>query len=378
MLKHQPVPLPLASVQVNLPFAPHHAQQAGSHFPQPNWRYSFDDFVVGPCNELAVAASRHMCGADATDIFYLHSAPGLGKTHLMQATGKYLCEHCNRRNPRVEYLTAEEFSSRFYLSLKTQDTESFKARYRDVDLLLLEDIHFFQGKEKMQQELLNTIKAVVGKGSKVVFTSSFSSSELKDFDEQLHSRLVSGLISPIERPDRLTRKRILQQKAKSFQVILPEEIEDALAEYIRYDVRQLESCLRNLTLKAKLLNCHITMDMALDVIGNYVAQTPVLDFDGIVSHVCKAFDVSHDKLCSSSRKQEYVLARNTIFFLARKHTELSLQNIGKKFNRKHSTVLKGITNIERDMSSQTPGGKQVHHIVKMIEKNGGINFQTLS
>ena len=230
----------------------------------------------------------------------------------------------------------------------------------------------------MQQELLNTIKAVVGKGSKVVFTSSFSSSELKDFDEQLHSRLVSGLISPIERPDRLTRKRILQQKAKSFQVILPEEIEDALAEYIRYDVRQLESCLRNLTLKAKLLNCHITMDMALDVIGNYVAQTPVLDFEGIVSHVCKAFDVSHDKLCSSSRKQEYVLARNTIFFLARKHTELSLQNIGRKFNRKHSTVLKGITNIERDMSSQTPGGKQVHHIVKMIEKNGGINFQALS
>ena len=114
------------------------------------------------------------------------------------------------------------------------------------------------------------------------------------------------------------------------------------------------------------------MDMAWDVIGNYVSQTPVLDFDGIIRHVCQAFNLSHEQLRSSSRKQEYVLARNTIFFLARKHTELSLQTIGRQFNRKHSTVLKGITNIERDMSGQRPAGKQVAHIVQMIEKNGAM------
>ena len=357
---------------MNLPFASESSQQKQGGLPVPSWRYSFDDFVVGSCNELAYAASRHMCSSGAPDIFYLHSAPGLGKTHLMQATGKLLCDTCNRQNPRVEYLTAEEFASRFYLSLKSQDTDAFKARYRDVDLLLLEDIHFLQGKEKMQQELLNTMKALVSRGSKVVFSSSFSASELKDLDDQLHSRLVSGLISPIERPDMMTRKRILQNKAQAFQVILPEDVEDTLAEYIRFDIRQLESCLRNLTLKAKLLNTHITMDMAWDVIGNYVSQTPVLDFDGIIRHVCQAFNLSHEQLRSSSRKQEYVLARNTIFFLARKHTELSLQTIGRQFNRKHSTVLKGITNIERDMSGQRPAGKQVAHIVQMIEKNGAM------
>ncbi len=139
------------------------------------WRHSFEDFVVGPCNELAFAASRSMCKESrGADILVLSSAPGLGKTHLLQAAGSQLCKECNYRMPKVEYLTAEEFATRLVMAFKSNDTDRFKARYRDVDVLLLEDVHFLQGKEKMQDELLATIKTLRERGSKIIFSSSFA------------------------------------------------------------------------------------------------------------------------------------------------------------------------------------------------------------
>ena len=169
-----PSPRPLPMTQLSLPVKTPDMKASPAAF-EYAWRFSFEDFVVGPSNELAHAAARSMCGGRCgPDILFLSSAPGLGKTHLMQAVGKVLCEACNRGTPKVAYLTAEEFASRFYLSLKLQDTDRFKARYRDLDLLLLEDVHFFQGKDKMQSELLATVKSLQDRAGKVVFTSSFS------------------------------------------------------------------------------------------------------------------------------------------------------------------------------------------------------------
>lgn len=364
----KPSPRPLSAVQMALPFS---QQQESSARVNHNWRYSFEDFVVGPSNELAFAASRCMtASAAAPDILYLHSSPGLGKTHLIQAVGKSLCTSSNRP-AQVEYLTAEEFTSRFFFSLKTQATEQFKARYRDVDLLLLEDVHFLQGKNAMQAELLGTIKALSERGAKVVFTSSFAANELRDMDNQLQSRLCSGLLSPIDKPDEETRRRILRSKAKAFQVVLPEDVEDVLAQHIRTDVRQIESCLKNLVLKAQVFNSEISMEMALNIIRNYADTTPILDMDAIIHHVCQGFNLTREQLSSNSRRQELVAARNTAFYLARKHTDLSLQAIGRYFNRRHSTVLKGITNLERAMGHQTPAGRQSAQIVAMVERNSG-------
>ncbi len=368
----RPSPRPLSSVQLSLPFQAPRAKEEYVR-PEQNWRYAFEDFVVGPSNEFAHAASRSMCGEIAgADVLFLSSAPGLGKTHLMQAVGRTLCEKCNRRAPKVEYLTAEEFANRFWLSLKSRDTEQFKARYRDLDLLLLEDVHFLQGKENMQAELLSTLKALGNRGGKVVFTSSFSPRDLRDLDEQLQSRLCAGLVSSIERPDAETRKRIFRSKASMHQVSLPEDVEDVLVRYIHADVRQIESCLQNLVFKARLFNSGITMQMAWEIIGNYAAHAPVLDMDSIIAQVCRGFGVTAEQLLSQRRKQEYVSARNTAFFLARKHTDLSLEAIGRYFNRRHSTVLKGITNLEREISRQTPLGRQISNAVNMIERNGNI------
>ena len=366
-----PSPRPLPLIQLPLPVqTPEAKALAASDYP---WRFSFDDFVVGPCNQLAHAAAHSMCKSTLhTDVLFLSSPPGLGKTHLMQAVGKSMSEACNRQCVRAEYLTAEEFASCFYMSLKTQDTDRFKARYRNLDLLLLEDVHFFQGKEKMQMELLATVKSLRDRGGKAVFTSSFEPRELKQMDEQLQSRLLAGLLSCIDRPDEQTRRRILRHKAARHQTILPEDVEDVLVRHIKTDVRQIESCLQNLILKAQLLNSGITARMAWEVVAHYAAHSPILDMASIILHVCQAFGMSNDQLVSNNRRQECVTARNTAFYLARKHTEMSLAAIGQCFNRKHSTVIKGITNIEREMHNESPSGRQIANTISLIERNGNI------
>ncbi len=335
------------------------------------WLHSFEDFVVGPCNQMAFAASQDICRESfCSDALFLSSEPGLGKTHLLHAVGQQLCALSNRAQPQVEYLTAEEFATRLICALKAREVERFKARYRDVDVLLLDDVHFLQGKQRMQDEVLSTVKALQSRGAKVLFSSSFAPRDLDDLDSQLTSRFCSGLLAIIEKPTLETRKQILREKARTHHAHLPEEVTELLAGNLRADVRQIESCLRNLILKARLLNQQINTQMAWEVIGHYAATGTVLSLDSIIRRICGGFAVSKDQLQSKSRRRELVTARNTAFFLARKHTDLSLEEIGKRFNRKHSTVIKGIMNIEREMNRETPLGRQVVNTVRLIERGG--------
>lgn len=333
-----------------------------------NWRFSFDDFVVGPSNELACAASKSICGnIFNSDHLFLSSAPGLGKTHLLHSIGQEICRHSNRNSLNVMSLSAEEFATRLVLAIKGNQVNQFKTRFREkADVLLLEDVHFFQGKEKMQDELLCTLKALNNRGCRVVLTSSFLPKELKQIDSQLVSRFCSGFLAHIGTPDFETRRRIVLEKARRLQVSVPVEVSDLLAERITTDIRQLESCLNNLVLKAKLLNRTVTMDMAWEVLENYAVHNASPDFPHIIEFICRSYDLSEEELRSKSRKRQIVLARNTAFFLARRHTEMSLKAIGERLGRRHSTVLKGIAKVEREMSQQTPLGRQLKSTVERL------------
>ncbi len=326
-----------------------------------NWRFSFDDFIVGSSNELACAASKSMCNSAFTsDHLFLSSGPGLGKTHLLQSVGKQLCSISNRRNLRVACLSSEDFATRMVLAIKGRQVDLFKAQFREnIDVLLLEDVHFFQGKEKMQEELLCTMTALRERGCKVVLTSSFMPKDFSGVDNRLVSRFCSGFLAHINRPDMDTRRRIVQEKARSLQVNVPVAVTELLAERITTDIRQLESALGNLVLKARLLNRAVTLDLAWEILDNYAIQNAAPDYGHIIDFVCKSYSLSSEELRSKSRKRQIVLARNTAFFLARKHTELSLKAIGEKLGRRHSTVLKGITKVEREISMQTPLGRQI-------------------
>ncbi|WP_051053295.1 chromosomal replication initiator protein DnaA [Pseudodesulfovibrio piezophilus] len=336
--------------------------------PVQNWRFSFDDFVVGSSNELACAASRSICDtAFVSDHLFLSSEPGLGKTHLLHSVGQQLCATANKKNVRVACLSSENFATRMVLAIRGKQIDQFKAQFREsIDVLLLEDVHFFQGKEKMQEELLCTMGALRERGCKVVLTSSFMPKDFSGVDSRLVSRFCSGFLAHINRPDMETRRRIVQEKARKLQVDVPVEVTELLAERITTDIRQLESCLNNMVLKARLLNRAVTMNLAWEVLDNYAVQNPTPDFGHIIEFICKSYSLSEEELKSKSRKRQIVLARNTAFYLARKHTELSLKSIGEKLGRRHSTVLKGITKVEREISLQTPLGRQLEKTTERL------------
>ena len=347
---------------LTLPLAPKAPDTNADRF-----RFSYDDFVVGPSNELAYVASKGICDQSlSAEQLFISSAPGLGKTHLLQSMGRYL-SCAGQQELRVAYLSAEEFANRLVIAIKTKQVERFKAAFREnVDVLLLEDIHFFRDKPRIQDELLNTLKALNSRGCRLVFTSSFLPRDLTGLDSQLLSRMGSGFLAVIDKPDLATRKRILERKAAIHQVLLPDDVSTLLADRLHADIRQLESCLQNLALKAKLLNCRISMDLAWDVLQNYDLEARPVSLDDIVDYVCDIYHLTPDQLSSKSRKRQFVLARNTAFLLARQHTDLSLADIGTRFNRRHSTVVKGITTLERHLSLQTPLGRELERTIKSL------------
>jgi chromosomal replication initiator protein len=333
------------------------------------WRHTFNDFVVGPQNQLAYAACKTICTSPKIDFgsLFLSSSPGLGKTHLIHSIGNFFSSSQNREI-KMAYISSEQFANQLVWALKTGEMNQFKKFYREnVDLLLLEDIHFFQGKEKMQEELLFLIKAMEEKGKLVIFSSSFLPKELKDMDPQLTSYFCSGLIAPIEKPDFNLRMKIIEKKATIYQVNIPETVSKFIASKIKNDIRQLESCIKNMALKAKFLNTSVNMDLAKEVIQNHVEFSNTPSMQEIIKTVCSVFELSPDLLRSKSKKRNIVVARNSAFYLARKFTDLSLKEIGKHFNRRHSTVIKGITNIEREIHRDTPVGRQLIRLVEKFE-----------
>ncbi|MFW6323520.1 MAG: chromosomal replication initiator protein DnaA [Desulfovibrionales bacterium] len=330
------------------------------------WRYSFDDFVVGECNHLAYAACTSLCRDQfPAENLFLCSGPGLGKTHLIQGMGQFFTR--NRENLKIGYVSAEEFGNQMILALKSRTIDKFKARYRKlIDILLLEDIHFFQGKEKMQEELLSTLKYLQEHGRKVVFTSSFLPRELSRMDSQLLSQLCSGFLAFIDKPDHALLLRIIETKARNLQVQIPAEVSEYVAQNMSADIRQLESCIKTMAIKARLLQQQITMDLAAEVLAHYQDSAPIT-LDSITSFVSSSFKLPPEKLKSKSKKQQIVLARNTAFFLARTNTDLSLKQIGEHFRRRHSTVIKGITKIEQEITRKSSIGRQVQRIAARMD-----------
>lgn len=336
------------------------------------FKHSFDDFVVGPCNKLAVAAAENIIQDNAlTNMLFLSSCSGLGKTHLTQAVGMAVQEKAKNLPLNVAYISAETFTSQFVQASKSKDFDRFRQRYSLCDMLLLEDVHFLHGKDKTQEMLLSIIKAIHARGGKVVLTSSFAPKDIEGIDSYLASQFQSGFVASIEKPDMETRFNILVEKSKKLGLILPETIAELMAKRIDADVRMLESCLQNVVFRAKVLGTEITEDIVFDVIQQVSHTEPSFDLPEIVEMVCKGFGVTRQQLESKSRCQNNVLARNLAFYLLRKHTNLTLDEIGQGFNRRHSTVIKGISSLEEEVSKESPVGRQLNDMIQKIEKNCG-------
>ena len=327
-------PSPAQLVLPNLPRDPDRG-----HLPF-NRDFTFDRFIVGRSNEFAYSASKELARADTWNYnsLLMLANTGLGKTHLSQAVGQEILHH-NPAN-RVYYITAEQFANEMISSLKNNCIDAFKNKYRRCcDVLLLDEIHFLSGKQKTQMELGYTLDALASDNKKIIFTSSLPPKDVPHMSKELSSRLTSGLVATIERPDYETRVAILTRKAAFHRMALSEEIIHFLAARLNRDIRQMESALHYLKAKSDLLGATINLDMARDVLNCLVTGENRITTEHIKKLVCTYYKVSEEMLESKSRKKIHSHPRNIYAYLCRRYTDETLGNIAKSINRSHSTVL---------------------------------------
>ncbi len=313
-----------------------------------NRRFTFDRFIVGKSNNFAYSVSKALASDYDlnTGSLYLLSTPGLGKSHLSQAIGHHILSVDPQKS--VLYLTAEDFTNEMVYSIKRNCLEEFKNKFRrQCDVLVLEEIGFLSGKEKIQAELSYTLDCLIENKKKVVFTASSLPKDIPRLRRNLASRLNNGLISAIKPPDYDTRFRILKAKAEESGLVIGEDVLAYMASRLTQDVRQLESCLCCLGAKSKLLSRRIDMERAEEALGDLVQEPPTFNSEAILETVCRYYNVSLEELRSRSRSKNVILPRNVGIYLLRETTNLSLEAIGQIFSRNHSTVLYSLNSLKQ-------------------------------
>ncbi|BHH81712.1 chromosomal replication initiator protein DnaA [Desulforhopalus sp. 52FAK] len=342
--------------QMRLPNVPLNTSRSRNLHP----RYTFDQFMVGDSNIVAESACRSVVAEDGLvgPCLYINSDTGLGKSHLTHAVAHKVFTESPMT--RLHYLTAKQFASEMIRGIQTKTMDDFKRKYQEnCDILLVEDIHALTGKKKTQEELNDVLDMLINSGKRVILTANTAPRDLVGIDNEFRSRMSSGLVTSIKAPDVKTRFRIIEQKAIQKQLGLNEDLIDFLANHIKGDVRKIESALVALRAKAQLTGGHIDMDLVREVVSNVVGLGQSLTASMICDLVSRQFNVSVKDLQSKSRKKNITVPRQIAMYLARKHTEDSLANIGKAFNRDHSTVLHSIKVVSNKLVRDTSVNAQL-------------------
>jgi len=307
-----------------------------------NPRYTFANFVVGENNHLAHAACQAVGEnpAMAYNPLFLYGGVGLGKTHLMQAIGHYVLDS----DPRavVHYVSAENFMNELIQSIRTGKTYEFKNRYRNVDLLLIDDIQFLAGKESTQQEFFHTFNALYDANKQIVVTSDRPPKEIPTLEERLRSRFEWGLITDLQAPKFETRMAILKKKVEKENISIPEDVLTLVAESIQSNIRELEGALIRLLAFSSLTGSQITLPMAKSVLAEILQRRKArreVSMADLIRAVSHRYGISIDVLRSKLRSKPVAHARQVAMYLCRENTKSSLNQIGRKFGgRDHTTV----------------------------------------
>ena len=328
--------------------------------------YTFDQFVVGKNNDFAYSAALSLAARSNRQqhALFLLSNTGMGKSHLSQAIGHHIL--AESPGDRVYYMTAEDFTNEMVASFKSNSVNAFKNKYhQNCDVLLLEDIHYLSGKDRTQIELAHTLDSLYNHNKKIIFSSCYAPSEIPKLNENLRSRLTSGLISNIDPPSYSMRVKILKKYASLNRWNIPKHVLEYLSSELTQDVRQLKSGLMGVAAKGSLLGQPIDLDLAASVVKNIVQKKQTITIGVIIKLVCKYYDLSPKDLVSRSRKQSVVRPRQVAIYLARKYTDQPLQAIGKSFNRYHATALHAIGTVEKGLRQ---GGAIQGHIEYLTQK----------
>lgn len=319
-----------------------------------NPRYTFENFVEGDSNSFAKASALAVAEAPGKTPFnplFIYGLTGLGKTHLLQAVGNF--SRSNNKTDHIIYASSEKFMNDFIFSIKAYKTTDFSRLYRSVDLLLLDDIQFFQGKERTQLEFFHTFNSLYQAGKQIVLTSDRPPKELGDFDKRLIGRIGWGLVTDIQPPDYETRLAIIQKRADMEGISLPEDISDFLARVFRDNIRDLESSLIRLVAHCSIAGADLTLQLAQDILKDQIqSPTVTISIEYIQQKVAEHYGVPSDLLIARNRKKEVARARQIAMFLCTELTRSSLQSIGLHFgNRDHSTVIHARNSVGKEASS---------------------------
>ncbi len=316
-----------------------------------NTKYTFDSFVIGSSNRFAHAAALAVAEAPAQayNPLFIYGGTGLGKTHLLQAIAQYVSEHS--LNLSVRYVTSETFMNDFINSLRDKRIEGFKQRYRTYDVLLIDDVQFFEHKERIQEEFFHTFNSLYEAGSQIVMSSDRPPRDIATLEERLRSRFEWGLITDIQPPDLETRIAILRKKVKVDGIhVHDEQVLTFTASRVSTNIRELEGALTRVMAFSSLTGRAMTVELAQDVLRDVFPQGEAAEVSirRIQDLVADRFSLSLDELCSDKRSQNIVYPRQVAMYLSRELTDSSLPKIGKEFGgRDHTTVIHATSKIAR-------------------------------
>ena len=313
-------------------------------------KYIFDDFVVGSSNQFAHAASQAVAKSPgkAYNPLFLHGGVGLGKTHLLQAIGNYIREHDSADKPQVLYISSEKFTNELINSIRDDKTVAFRNKYRNVDVLLIDDIQFLAGKERTQEEFFHTFNTLYDSSKQIVITSDRPPKDIPTLESRLISRFEWGLIADIYPPDFETRVAILRKKIEKDQLEIPNEIIDFIAEKIPANIRQLEGALIKLTAFSKLTKNKITMSLVQELLKDIISiERKEISINIIQKITSEYYSIKINNLISKKRNKNIVLARQVAIYLCRELTEHSFPEIGNSFGGKdHTTIMHSYNKIK--------------------------------
>ena len=324
-----------------------------SQIPTYNFEYTFENFIVGDTNKFAHAACVAVANHPATNYnpLFIYGNSGLGKTHLLYATINRLRQ--NKPNIRIIYTKGEDFTNQMISCLANKSMEEFRDKYRKCDVLLIDDIQFIAGKVATQEEFFHTFNALFEEKKQIILTSDRPPREIKTLEERLKTRFEWGLIADIEPPDLELRIAIIKAKADQVNLEIPDEVLIFLAENLRSNIRQIEGAIKKLGALRFLQGKEITMEVAQVCLSEFLggAEPVSVTVEKIFSAITDRYGISREDMVGKKREKAIAEARHISIYLIREITEMSLPNIGKLYDRDHTTVLSSYQKISRRVKS---------------------------
>ena len=339
--------------------------------PSLNPRYTFDSFIVGNSNRLAHAAAYAVAKnpANAYNPLFLYGNVGLGKTHLMHSIAHYILQ--NNPEAKVLYVTSETFTNELIYSIREQKTEEFRNKYRNIDILLIDDIQFIAQKDRTQEEFFHTFNTLYESNKQIIISSDRPPKEIKTLEERLRSRFEWGLIADIQPPDFETRIAILQKRAVIENINIPNDVMEFIAQNIKSNIRELEGALTRIAAYSHLMDETVTLELAQEALKTFLKNdTPAVSPDYIQETVAKFYGISAEDIKGSKKPKNIAYPRQIAMYLTREMLDLSYPQIGEIFGgRDHTTVMHAYTKISKDIEENSKLASDIETLMKRIRES---------